>query len=58
VIFYISLLAFPHPSRLNLDWDFPLSQSLIDPYTTLPSLVAVTVLIVLACYLARKERLV
>jgi tetratricopeptide (TPR) repeat protein len=57
VIHYISLLIFPHPSRLNLDYDFPLSHSLIDPVTTLFSIVAIAGLIGLAIYLAKKERL-
>jgi uncharacterized membrane protein len=25
IIYYLSLIFFPHPSRLNLDYDFPLS---------------------------------
>jgi len=56
VIHYISLLIFPHPSRLNLDYDFPLSYSLIDPITTLFSMGAIVGLIVLAVLLAKKER--
>jgi tetratricopeptide (TPR) repeat protein len=58
VIFYISLLMFPHPSRLNLDRDFSLSHSLIDPFTTLLCLAAIAALVALACYLAKKYRLV
>jgi len=57
VIYYLSLLAFPHPSRLNLDHDFPLSHSLTNPITTLLCLVAIIGLIGLAVYIARKERL-
>lgn len=38
VVDYLALLAFPYPSRLNLDYDFPLSRSLIDPPTTLACL--------------------
>lgn len=57
VIHYITLIIFPHPSRLNLDYDFPLSHSLIDPVTTLFSIVAIAGLIGLAIYLAKKERL-
>jgi len=56
VIYYISLLIFPHPSRLNLDHDFPLSHSLVDPFTTLLSIGTITGLMVLAFYLARRER--
>ncbi|MCK4620801.1 MAG: tetratricopeptide repeat protein [Desulfuromonadales bacterium] len=58
VIFYISLLLFPHPSRLNLTHDFSLSYSLIDPITTLLSFGAILGLIGLAFYLAKKERLI
>jgi tetratricopeptide (TPR) repeat protein len=58
VIHYVSLLIFPHPSRLNLDYDFPLSHSLTEPITTLFSMVAIAGLIGLAIYLAKKERLV
>ena len=57
VIFYISLLIFPHPSRLNLDHDFPLSHSLFEPTTTLLSMVAIAGLIGLAFYVAKKQRL-
>jgi len=57
VLFYISLLLFPHPSRLNLDHDFPVSHSLFDPVTTLLAAVTVAGLIGLAVYLARRERL-
>ena len=57
VIYYLSLLAYPHPSRLNLDYDFTLSHSLIDPVTTLFSLCIIFGLIGLAVYTARKERL-
>ena len=58
VILYISLLFFPHPSRLNLDYDFPLSFSLIDPITTLLSIAAIVGLVGLALYLAKRERLI
>ena len=57
VIFYITLLLFPHPSRLNLDHDFSISHSLIDPLTTVLSMGAIGALIGLAIYLAKKDRL-
>ena len=57
VIFYLSLLLFPHPSRLNLSHDFLLSNSIIDPVTTLLSIFAIIGMTILAFYLARKERL-
>ena len=41
VLHYLSLLIYPHPSRLNLDHYFPVSKSLFVPLTTFFSLVAV-----------------
>ena len=58
VIFYLSLIFFPNPSRLNLDHDFPLSYSLFNPVTTFASLVLIIALLGLAIYLAKKQRLI
>jgi len=58
VIYYISLLFFPHPSRLNVDYDFPLSYSLINPPTTLLALGIIIVLLAAALYLAPRQRLI
>ncbi len=58
VIFYISLLLFPHPARLNLDHDFPLSHSLIEPITTLISFGGIVFLFLFALNIAKKERLI
>ena len=55
VIFYVGLLLWPQPSRLNLDHDFALSHSLTDPVTTIISMVIITVLIVLAILTAKRE---
>ena len=57
VIFYISQLLWPHPSRLNLDHDFALSNSLMDPMTTFFSIFTIAALIGLAVVTARKQRL-
>ncbi|MHC4460106.1 MAG: DUF6056 family protein [Planctomycetota bacterium] len=57
VIYYISLLAYPHPGRLNLDYDFAISHSFIAPPTTLLCVGAVIGLIGLAFYVAKRERL-
>ena len=56
VVFYLSLLFWPHPSRLNLEHDFALSYSLFDPLTTVLSLGLIAGLLVLALYLARRQR--
>ena len=58
VIFYISLIFWPHPSRLNLDHDFSLSHSLMDPITTLLALFAIVGTVAAAVYLAKKAPLV
>ena len=58
VIYYLSLIFYPNPSRLNLDYDFPLSYSLLNPFTTLLSLMAIIGLIILAVFLAKKQRLI
>jgi Flp pilus assembly protein TadD len=58
VIFYISLIFWPHPSRLNLDHDFTPSNSLIDPLTTLLSALAICGFIAIAILIAKKQRLV
>jgi tetratricopeptide (TPR) repeat protein len=57
VIFYISQLLWPRPSRLNLDHDFALSNSLIDPLTTIFSIFFIAALIGLAVVKARKQPL-
>ena len=58
VVLYISLLLFPHPDRLNLDYDFPLSYSLIDPFSTLFSLFLLSGLFLFAVFKAREHRLI
>jgi tetratricopeptide (TPR) repeat protein len=58
VIFYISLLLWPHPSRLNLNHDFPPSFSLLEPVTTLPAIAAIMAVLVLGIFLAKKQRLI
>ncbi|MGD8524322.1 MAG: tetratricopeptide repeat protein [Desulfobacterales bacterium] len=57
MIFYISLLIWPHPGRLNLDHDFQPSYTLVDPISTVFAIVAILALLGLAFFLARKERL-
>ena len=56
VVFYLSLLLWPHPSRLNLEHDFALSYSLFDPVTTVLSLGVLAGLLVLGVALAPRQR--
>ncbi|MBF0508680.1 MAG: tetratricopeptide repeat protein, partial [Deltaproteobacteria bacterium] len=58
IIFYISMLLFPHPDRLNLLNYISTSHSLVDPGTTLCSLLSLTGLFGLAVGLARRYRLI
>jgi hypothetical protein len=46
--FYLSLLVWPAPSRLNLDHAFTVSRTLVEPVTTLLALVLIVVIIVIA----------
>ena len=57
VCVYISLLIWPHPSRLNLDYDFPASASLLEPPTTLAGFLIIAGLLFLAVRLAKREPL-
>ncbi|MBU0988189.1 MAG: hypothetical protein KKH68_13155, partial [Proteobacteria bacterium] len=58
VVFYISLLFYPLPSRLNLLHYTPTSHALTAPATTLLSLLVIVFFIGLAIYLARRQRLI
>jgi len=58
VIFFLSLIAFPHPSRLNLDHDFGLSRGLLDPPTTLAAIVAILGFLGVAAVLAKRDRFI
>lgn len=57
IVFYFSLMAFPHPSRLMVDYDYPISHSFFDPPTTLISALAVVMLAVVTIATAKKHRL-
>ena len=55
VLYYVTLLIYPHPSRLNLDYDFPISKTILDPPTTLISIAIIIALIGYSIYTARKR---
>ena len=55
VLYYVTLLIYPHPSRLNLDYDFPISKTILDPPTTLISISIIIALIGYSIYTARKR---
>ncbi len=58
VIYYLSLLFYPQPSRLILDHDYPLSDAFLDPFSTLTCCVLIVIIFGLAVYLAKKDRLI
>lgn len=55
VLYYVTLLAYPHPSRLNLDYDFPISKTILDPPTTLISILIVGGLLGYSIWTAKKR---
>ena len=58
MIFYISLLLYPVPTRLNIAHDITLSNSLFDPLSTIISICLILGVIILALYLVRKWPLI
>jgi tetratricopeptide (TPR) repeat protein len=57
VLYYVTLLLYPHPSRFNLDHDFPLSKGILDPPTTLFSILIVVGLMGYSIWTAKKRPL-
>ncbi|MFQ5454579.1 MAG: tetratricopeptide repeat protein [Nitrospirota bacterium] len=55
IIYYITLLILPLPSRLRVLYNFPVSHSLFDPLTTIPAIVIILGLIVYALSIVRKR---
>lgn len=58
ILHYISLFFYPHPSRLTLDYDFPLSHSLIDPPSTLLSIFFIFSILLLSIIISKKHRII
>lgn len=54
VVHYLSLIAYPLPSRLNLIHTFSLSHSFLDPITTLLSFGLLSALLIVAFYYTRR----
>ena len=54
IFIYMSLLLYPHPSRLNLNHDIAISQSLLDPVTTLWSFIGLVVLLGILVFAAKR----
>lgn len=57
LVYYLSLLLFPLPERLMLDYHFPVAQALFHPPQAALGLVTILVLVAAACLTARKNPL-
>lgn len=57
LIFYVSLLLYPIPSRLTFLHDIDVSRTLFDPWTTLPAMLAVVLVAVAAVRYTRRTPL-
>ncbi len=55
VLYYLTLLVYPRPSRLNLDYDFPISKTVLDPPTTLISILIIAGLLGYSLWTAKKR---
>ena len=58
ILFYLSLLFYPISSRLTLLYDMEVSRSLTQPWTTIPSILLIFLIIGFAFYIARKRPLI
>ena len=55
VLFYLSQIFYPVPSRLSMVHDVELSRSLIEPWTTLPAILGILALICFGVWQMRKR---
>ncbi len=58
LLFYISLLIYPMPYRLCLAHEIPISYSLLQPVTTVFSIIAILSIIIIALLMANKYSLI
>lgn len=56
VVYYLSLLLYPNPSRLNLHHSFSVSHSIITPITTLSSILMILFMISLGIWGIYKKK--
>lgn len=57
VLFYLKQILLAHPSNLNILHHFPVSTSLLQPVSTILSLLAIAGVVLWATFVARKEPL-
>jgi tetratricopeptide (TPR) repeat protein len=58
IIFYLSLILYPQPSRLALLHDFSISTGFLSPWITLPSILLIAACLIIAVLLIRRQPLV
>lgn len=58
IIFYLTLLFYPVNSRLTLLYDFEISRSLLQPWSTFPAILLILILIGFSFYIAKRRPLI
>ncbi|MFC1479326.1 hypothetical protein ACFL6F_01910 [Planctomycetota bacterium] len=58
IVRYLTLIVFPHPARLNLDYNFQISENIITPITTLFSILFIFGSIIFAIFARNKYPLI
>lgn len=58
LIFHLSQLIYPLPQRLSIAHDIPISTSLLEPWTTLPAILSVFILIAIAIVFIKKRPII
>lgn len=57
LLFYLGLIFYPSPTRLSIDHDVTISTSLLDPWTTLVSILFISILILFSLLRLNKNTL-
>ncbi|MFH2045368.1 MAG: tetratricopeptide repeat protein, partial [Pseudomonadota bacterium] len=55
LVYYISLIFYPAPTRLSIEHDIDISTSIFHPWTTMPSIIFIIILIGIGIWQARKR---
>lgn len=54
ILFYISLLLYPSPLRMNISHHIEISNNLFNPLSTMPAILLLLTLILLSCYIIKR----
>ncbi|MEA3437531.1 MAG: tetratricopeptide repeat protein, partial [Thermodesulfobacteriota bacterium] len=58
VIYYLSQIFYPVPNRLSVEHDLILSTSLFEPWTTLPAILAIILIVGIGFYLIKRRPII